>query len=118
MTAMRPSSITNVKKRVNFKHSLIDQIECNKIKKETEKIASLKCEKLMQNELLKSLYDERIRNVEAKKRSKEDYLIILDEHLKNKTKTTEELEKKDKTMTQTFIFALEQAKLQKLNNCL
>ncbi|XP_060856924.1 uncharacterized protein LOC132934603 [Metopolophium dirhodum] len=113
----RPSSITNFEKRVNFKHSLLDQIENNKIKKEKAKIESLKSEKLMENELLKSLYDERIRNIEAKKRSKEDYLIILDEHLKNKTKITEEQKIKDKTMTQTFIFGPDQAKLQKLNNC-
>ncbi|KAL4098782.1 hypothetical protein QTP88_023320 [Uroleucon formosanum] len=114
----RPSSITNIEKRVNFKHSLLDQIECNKIKKETEKMATLKREKMMQNELLKSLYDERIRNIEARNRSKKDYLIILDEHLKNKTKITEEQKKKDKKIpsTKTFIFGPDQTKLQKLNN--
>ncbi|XP_022161651.1 uncharacterized protein LOC111027556 [Myzus persicae] len=115
----RPSSITNFEKRVNFKHSLLDQIECNKVKKETDKIASLKCEKLMQKELLKNLYDERIRNIEAKNRSKENYLIILDEHLKNKTKITEEQKTKDKTipLSQTFSFGPDQAKLQKFDNC-
>jgi len=44
--------------------------------------------------------------------------MILDEHLKNKTKITEEQKKKDDTipLTKTFIFGPDQAKLQKLKN--
>jgi len=59
-----------------------------------------------------------MRNIEAKNRSKENYLIILNEHLKNKSKFTEEEKKKDKTipLAETFIFGPDQNKLQKLNN--
>ncbi|KAE9537616.1 hypothetical protein AGLY_006639 [Aphis glycines] len=114
----RPASI-NIEKKNNFKQSLLDQIQCNKIKKETDKIESLKNEKLMQKELLNSLYDERIRNIEAKNRSKKNYLTIIDEHLKKKNQYTEELKKKDITIppNKTFVFGPDQAKLQKLNNC-
>ncbi|KAF0761801.1 Uncharacterized protein FWK35_00013435 [Aphis craccivora] len=114
----RPASI-NIEKKNNFKQSLLDQIKCNKIKKETDKIESLKNEKLMQKELLKSLYDERIRNIEARNRSKRNYLAIIDEHLNKKNQFTEELKKKDITipLNKTFVFGPDQAKLQKLNNC-
>ncbi|KAE9524999.1 hypothetical protein AGLY_015049 [Aphis glycines] len=64
----RPANINNIEKKVDFKQSLLDQIKCNKIKKETDKFESLKNEKVMQKELLKSLYDERIRNIEARNR--------------------------------------------------
>lgn len=48
----RPANITNIKKN-HFKQSLLNQINYNKIKKETEKIQSLKNEELIQKELLK-----------------------------------------------------------------
>ncbi|XP_050066269.1 uncharacterized protein LOC126555381 [Aphis gossypii] len=115
---IRPASI-NIEKKNNFKQSLLDQIKCNKIKKETDKIESLKNEKLMQTELSKSLYDEIKRNIEARNRSKKKYSCIIDEYLKKKNQFTEELKKKDITipLNKTFVFGPDPAKLQKLNNC-
>lgn len=50
----RPTSICdNSEKKRNLKQSLMDQIEYNKIKTKTDKMASLKNEKRMQEELLK-----------------------------------------------------------------
>jgi len=41
------------------------------------------------------LHDERIKNIEAKNRAKENYLILLNEHIQNKQKFTEQMKKKD-----------------------
>ncbi|KAL5241812.1 hypothetical protein ACI65C_009222 [Semiaphis heraclei] len=108
----RPASVANFDQRVKFKRSLLDQIESNKIKKEIDKIASLNFEKLEQKELIKSLYDERIKNIEAKNRAKQNYLMILKEHQKNKSKITQEEKKNDITipLAENFI------NFQKLNN--
>ncbi|XP_026807006.1 uncharacterized protein DDB_G0285917-like [Rhopalosiphum maidis] len=114
----RPENINNIKNN-HFKQSLLNQINYNKIKKETEKIQSLKNEELIQKELLKNLCDERIKNIEAKNRSKKNYLIILDEQLKNKTKIIEQEKEKDikLPLNTTFVIGPDQDKSQKLNNC-
>jgi len=43
------------------------------------------------------LHDERIKNIEAKSRAKENYLILLNEHIQNNQTFTEEMKKKDET---------------------
>ncbi|VVC42662.1 Domain of unknown function DUF4496 [Cinara cedri] len=98
----RPESKSMCKeKKFNLKRSLLDQIEHNKIKKETNQCSSLKSENQIRDELIKSLHDERMRNIEAKNRSKENYLILLDKDIEDKHAYKEEMKKKYET-TDTF----------------
>lgn len=49
------------------------------------------------------MHDERIKNIEAKIRSKKNLCIILDEHLKKKSKTEKEAEIKSNIVPTTMI---------------
>lgn len=56
-------------------------------------------------EIIFSLHEERMKNIEAKNRSKENYLIILDKHMQDKQRISEEMAKRDKELlAQTTVF--------------
>lgn len=54
-----------------------------------------------------------MKNIEAKARSKENYLNILNEHMKNKIKIVEEIKKKnDKSMIPNIILGANEVQSQ------
>lgn len=56
-------------------------------------------------EITFSLHDERMKNIEAKKRSEENYLILLNKHMQDKQRISGEIKKSDEELSaQTTLF--------------